>query len=583
MAVAARSGLSWLTQEDFSGGAYPQQERIPDNACEDIVNGLIDDDGSIFRRGGCGLMGTAVASSSQPWINLWTGFLGTTGEWVVASHFGDTPVVHQKVYASQPGVSDFTFVFNMLTSIPQQRPVAYNGMVIFVGPAGFPGAGINVAAWGGSSTPDVTGQTVTVTKDSKTATGTGTSWLSTLTPGMILYADFPFGDQVGVVESIESNTSLTLLRPWPSASGTQTMAFKQSLAVTTAEFALPTSQGPVYATTIFDRLVYARGNRVTFTGGNDPLGVFGLDYHELPSGASVVGMEPLRDQLLVFSTRGVFVISNMAYNLTDAQGNPQQRLDRVAPDVVLWNDLGITAWRGAVIAPCVDDVYLIDSAASMRPITGGMRKLYRSYVRAGYQTGQAAVFDGRYVLPILNGSTWIDTLVCDLRTGAWTRWDGQAGVVRGLASRISVDASGIGDARSLVAVSLRGSSPPVLDVAFAFDPDDAGYDADGSVPELRVTTRQFTVGTLRRWFGKLRARVEGAWNLEVSRDGEAFQDVMSSPRTVGDALTWVFGKRARQVRFRLTAGSTVPADGPSHPQHARLRSLETALRQVGRQ
>jgi hypothetical protein len=42
------------------------------------------------------------------------------------------------------------------------------------------------------------------------------------------------------------------------------------------------------------------------------------------------------------------------------------------------------------------------------PITA----LYRSYVNAGYRPGQACVYRGHYFLPILNGETVVDMLVC---------------------------------------------------------------------------------------------------------------------------------------------------------------------------
>jgi hypothetical protein len=49
-------------------------------------------------------------------------------------------------------------------------------------------------------------------------------------------------------------------------------------------------------------------------------------------------------------------------------------------------------------------------------------------VKAGYQPGLATVHRGHYFLPIVNGSTWVDTLVCrlDLERSPWTRWAGHA-------------------------------------------------------------------------------------------------------------------------------------------------------------
>src|SRR4051794_36693266 len=45
-------GLEWVGQDDFSAGAFPLQERVPRTAVEDAVNCLIEDDGSLLKRGG---------------------------------------------------------------------------------------------------------------------------------------------------------------------------------------------------------------------------------------------------------------------------------------------------------------------------------------------------------------------------------------------------------------------------------------------------------------------------------------------------------------------------------------------------
>jgi hypothetical protein len=257
-------------------------------------------------------------------------------------------------------------------------------------------------------------------------------------------------------------------------------------------------------------------------------------------------------------------------------------LDRVAPDVVLWDNLGVANWRGSVVAPCVDDVYLIDSAASMRPITGGMRALYRSYVRQGFQTGQATVYRGRYILPILNAGAWVDTLVCDLRSGAWTRWADYGGTVRGLAPKI-------GDSTrqpKLFALGASGVTPRVLDLTGTFEPAAANKnEADGSTHNLRVWTRTYDLGDLvKRQWRRLRARYELSDAASDNPYIEAYSEVDRltpvSQDLVDDALegeqvyTWRVSRRSRAIRFRLTQWGATSG--------ARLRGLEVFFRPTGR-
>lgn len=570
--MAVATGLRELAQDSFAAGSFPDIEVVPADGAEDIVNGVIDEDASVFRRGGSSYVGTFVAnpSANRPFRNLWSGYLGAVGQATVASRMEGTPIYSERFWTMIGAETDFTF--GWAGSVGAQRPVVFNGMLVFSTPIGAFQPGVTLQVWGGARQTDNLAENVSFTAGSKTVTGTGTSWSGSIVPGMMLQDTALAGDRVAVVESVQSNTSLTLLSAYPvTESGLRDIVSTAFLNVAATQMpANPSAK--TYLAVAESRLVIARGNRVTFTGGDDPFVVVEPDdYHDLPYGAQIVGMEPLRDQLLVFTTAGVFVILGLAFNLTDAAGNDQQRVEQVAPDVVLWDNRGVAAWRGSIVAPCTDDVYLIDSASSMRPILGGMRKLYREYVAAGYQLGVASVYKSHYILPVLSNQDTlipanVDTLVCDLRTGAWTRWDGFGADVSALTLRIG-DAS---RSPQLYALGLAGSSPRVLELTSTLEAG-GGNDADGSTPQLQVTTRRFTVSALARLWRKFRARLNGTWSLEVASNG-SFSSVSGPVSTADDASTWVFGERARAVRFRLSSSSS----------SARLKTVEAMYRDSGR-
>jgi hypothetical protein len=576
--AVAREGLASVDQADFSAGAHPGLEVIPSNGAEDIVNGILSDDGSVFGRGGSSYLGTLAASSSRPFRNLWSGYLGAVGAVTVASKSQGTTIVSEGVSAILPGATDFAGMFT--TDSPPQRPVVYQGMLVLVVPA-IAGAGVSLNVWGGATGAGATGQGVTFTIFSKTVTGAGTSWLSTVTPGMIMHGG-TMNDRVAVVESVQSNTSLTLFSAWQTSLPGATVDITPSHSLTVAEEALPVSSAQVYAAVVADRLVLARGPRVAFTSAIDPFDFQPTDYHELPSGARVVGLEPLRDQLMVFSTDGVYAVSGMGYDLTDAAGNPQQRMEHVAPNLVLWDNRGIAGWRNSIVVPCVDDVYLFDGVAGSRPITGGMRRLYRSYVRRGFQTGQAAAFDSRYLLPIVSGNDWIDTLICDLRTGAWTRWDGIGAASSAFATRPGEDVR----QPRLYGLGAQGATRRVHDLSTVLDPEDADVsDADGSQVDLKVTTRTLSVprSEVAQTWRKFRARLElqGTPTVTLERSegkpGGVFVTI-SNPRVRTDdaesIYRWAFTERSRAIRFRVTV------DGSA--DRAVLRAFDASFRQSGK-
>lgn len=547
MATAVRQGLKSDRQADFSGGAHPQLDAVPANGLEDIVNGVLELDGSLSRRGGTTLRGSLSATDARPFINIWTGTLGAAGPFTIVSRTQGTTIISEGFSVLRPGGTDFVASGIGADEVGQQRPVGYAGMVVFVANAS--GAGVHVLSWAGhdGSVPDGN-VTIAVNAGSHTVAGSGFS--SFAAPGKILHSQSTIGDRQAVIKRVISNTSLELVEPW-AGPDTPPTTVTSSTAVSSDVVAvnvLPFSTGGVdrtYASTIFDRLVFARGSRVAFTGGLDPMVVGTDDYHELPGGATVLGLEPLRGEMLVFSSAGVYAISGMAYDLTDALGNPQQRLEMAVPDVVLWDNRGVAGWRGAVVVPAVDDIYLMESPASLRAITGGVRELYQSYVAAGYRTGVAQVFQGRYFLPILDGGdgirdvvTWKDTLVCDLRTGAWVRWDGQAAVT-GLSRRLG---DPLDREPQLLALGATGSTRRVQDFTRTLEPAGSNKnDADGSEHKLRFETRTFTGRDLWRHLwrkSRLRVEVTGASVPETSvRASYELGHVGSGPVPLSDPLT----------------------------------------------
>jgi hypothetical protein len=170
--------------------------------------------------------------------------------------------------------------------------------------------------------------------------------------------------------------------------------------------------------------------RVDFSDVGAP-GTFGAtSFHQIPEGG-LLGMIGLRDAVLLFTTAGVWTISNVGLNLTDTAGNVQHRIDRYSPSMVLWDANGLGAsYEGSLVIPARDGVYLLSyGVASEAPqgftlISRPIAALYRSYVAAGHRPGQPTVFNGHLFLPIISSSyVFVDLLVCrlDMPGLPWTR------------------------------------------------------------------------------------------------------------------------------------------------------------------
>jgi hypothetical protein len=561
--------LASLPQEDFGAGIY-RGRKAPQNSLYDCVNGLINDEGLIYRRGGSAYYSASDAASTPLWLN--TAYMQapaanrvllTSTTAMYALNGSLAPVVVSTGFAS-----GFT---------------AGPGRPANVGPyAVFANNTSNIVFYGGSvKATDYTSGTIAVTAGSASVTGTTTAFLANVDPGMILTTV----SGVGVVKTVNSNTSITLVEPWNGSTGTPGSYTLSPNVVTSASVIARGRMFVAAAGGGSPRLLLTTGNRVYFTEPGDPFSFdISAGFHELPANAVIVGAEGRGDSALFFTTAGIWSISNLSFDAVDAYGNIQHTVAQVNKDVILWDDYGIARSAEGLVIPATDDV-LVLSDDGFTAITGRIRPLYRSYVKAGYQTGQAAVHRGHYVLPILNGSTLVDVLVCRLdRDAAWTTW---AGGAAGVAYAPLVS----GTTRQPKLLGLKAAR--VTDLSACFDPG-AATDADGTTSDMVIVTRDMPTGANQPGFAaKVRARYELESGdvatvtpaFSSDQDNDVYATLTERGEQAGgtgwadsDGSKYQFaivGKRRERIRFRLTVAGAC--------SRFVLRSLELLTRPSGKQ
>lgn len=477
--------LASTSQDDFSAGIY-RGRKAPPTAVYDAVNALINDEGLLFRRGGSVNYSTSDASAALAWV--YDTYL-QAGQRTLAADSGSTYVLDgtTPVAILASGVST-TFA----------RPVGVAGTMMIGTPFG-------VGVYAGSLKSFLSSYgvgTVSVSNGSKTVTGAGTSWLATLDVGMLLAGHSsggPIGGSLGVVASIDSDTQVTLRDAWAGTtlSGSAYGFWPMSLS------AIASANAHLAAVGVNQRLIVAVGNRAYYTPTSNPFAIADAsqDYIELPSSSVIIGAYGLGSTCLLFTTDGLWAVSNMDIEPVDAFGNIQWSQQRINPNLILWGEPGICAYGPQTIVPAVDDVFLLSPDGSIESLSATIRPLYRSYVKAGYQPGLAAVHRGHYILPVLNGTTLVDVLVCRLDRGAaWTRWAGGAA-----GASYSVRVGSTTRTPKLLGVSgLR-----VTDLSGVFEPDSGNaLDADGTTSDCVVTTRDTASGQQPGFFGRARTRYE---------------------------------------------------------------------------
>jgi hypothetical protein len=389
------SGLTYVGQDDFGVGVLRgvAPDTQPGVGLYNAVNGLFNDDGDVYRRGGDSYYS---ATSYEPLTFIWSGFLGSLPSILVATGAG--------CFDGQSGVA-----------------VAGPGLPEPVLPA-------------------VIGSTLYLPN--------GQSWTGVgALVGWVIPATVPPGT-----------------RHVCAAAG---------------------------------RLLVACGNRIAFsTAPPDAFAFNPTDYHELPGGVVVMGMMALRDTAFIFTNYGLWTIANLAFDLTDAQGNVQQQLQLITPELSLWSESGLCEWEGRIVAPCSDRVYLIDGVNAPQAVSDSIAPFYARYVRGGHRPGGAKVFNGHLFLPILDGATGepLTLLVCRLNRPAraryvyfpWATFTGHA------AGMVSGDVSLLSDRPQFLLAHQEGRIAEFTDV---FNPsEDRARDADDSIFEFDVETRDFPTG-----------------------------------------------------------------------------------------
>lgn len=525
----AAQGLSWLSQDDFAAGAVRSVARhlIPSSGVYSIENGLLDDDGSVYRRGGSEYLSNAVfGTGGLRWV--WDGHLAAGQRTVFA-----TSAVFGVLGAD--GVTPVSLGGSGLAA--PVRGVVVGGMLFL--PGGTMYGGSRKAA-------DYSTGTVTVTNASKVVTGAGTLWAANVDAGMLLR--IAGAERYYVVASVDSDTQLTLTDAYESITGAGSAYALTRLGAAGA----PYRTADIYAT-LAERLVTVEGAQIRFSSGRSVLGVvsphvFDLtDLHELPEGATGLGAEAIRDLLVVFSTDGIWTINNMAYDLTDAAGNVQQSMQRTSQDLVLWGAAGVSSYRGALVVPATDGVYLVDGSSQPVPVSDSIRPLLVAHVNAGRKPGGGVVFNGHYFLPVLDASNLVvDLLVCRLDRPVkvrgrtffpWSWFRGHGGDVAALTQRVTA-----GAARQPELLAAGRTDGRVLKLSGVFTPTAARKaDANGSVHQWLVESRDYPTGagnvnTVRR--ARIRYELVDAASDDPKISGFYSKGEMVASGSLWGAFTW---------------------------------------------
>jgi hypothetical protein len=497
VATAVASGLQELAQESFAAGMVRNgvREAIGPTGAYDLTNVLLNDAGRPYRRGGSGLKSNAGLDSSQL-VGIWDGnFLAC--QRTVFGTAGGTGTNGKLAVLSADDATPITLVSGLTFNGPFSMVKVGNYLAVPINASGV----ANVILYAGSrKTASYSTGTVSISSGSRVLTGVGTSWAANIDPGMMLTVT-GFTKKY-TVSSVQSDTSLTLDTQWTEA-GAAGAAYSLAPTRTVVPSTLVTASTAKLAS-VAGRLAFTAGNYVGLSDIADPFTFSSGNFLRLPGGT--IALANAREQLLIFHTGGLSVAGGLA-NATpsDPAGNPLWSLTLANAELIALGHEGIASYSGRVIVPCFDAVWMVDPTSGPTNISKSIRDLYLGYADVpGPFPGGAAVAQGHYLLPIVSsvGVAWMDTLVCRLDSGAWTRLAGSGAKVTAYARRSTLTGSAL-----LGADNTTGSR--VLGLSYFEPSTSAKNDYDGTAHQASITTRDFTAGEQPTFFKKLRVVQEG--------------------------------------------------------------------------
>lgn len=557
-----------VAQVDFGAGIvrHVSVEDIPPNGSRDLNNYFLKPDGNASRRGGTVYKSGSSFGTS---INfLWGGVINGMQRtlFASASAFGildsdDSSVLN----IGGSGIDEFCSSTVMTSGLG----IEAEGDYLFINGAQGNVNGGHIYA-GSKKTANYSTGTITATAGSKTITGSGTSWTANVDKGMLL--QFSADGRPYAVQSVDSNTQITLMEESALNAGPgQTYTLKPVVSVSTS---VNNVDADFYAV-VANRLIAAAGSTVWFTPQNQPFNVLDLsNSHELPDGVVITGLRAIDQDLLIFTTQGIWVLRGLAYNIVDDLGNPQHQLIQLSKELSLWHEAGIAAWEHGYVVPMDGGVYLMDGVSSPVYLSRSIQPYIDIYRIANYSLGQGVVFGSHYLLPIPDaGRVFVcrlDRPVQDSEGNTiypWTTFD--------FPVNINCFAVRRWDDGSLALLAGQSASPSrILDCSGFFNPSaTVKADANGTAHQATwvgraIPTGNGTLNSVRKCY--INAQIIDAasdnptmevyYTTDIGAYGvtsPSFTDIGTIPETPGIA-PWKFkvGQFVRSIQFKtVTSGA----------------------------
>ena len=481
-----------LLQEDFSYGIDTDSapHRIDPRGLADLHNGLYEEDGSVYGRGGSQGKSAAAAAALtwtyDAYFDVGQRTVAATAADFLVLAADDTAltILGSDGLTVPPGcafLESMLFIGGGYIYGGSRKTASYSTGVVAVTAAAFDASG------------NITNETA-----AKTVTKAAGGFTANADAGML----FQIGNERAyVVASVDSDTQITLRDPYAgSTSASTAFALHNIYKITAAD---PYKDSAFYGTCA-NRLLAATANVVEFSEVKAPHsfsitidGEVIPNEHELPEGSRVTAYGTIGQTAVVGTTHGLWTIDGLAFDVVDASGNPQHKVQVLSREHVTYG--GISTWEQTLIVPCVSGVFRIDGISTPRRISHPIETYYHGLIESGYRAGQSAVYRDHFLLPIINSTAEVQIVlvarmdrtiqVSNQVAHPWSLADGDGVECPAFTVRTADTPA------DPILLAANGPVKKIVDCSGFFEPSGANkLDADGLAPVWDLTTRDYPTG-----------------------------------------------------------------------------------------
>ena len=87
----------------------------------------------------------------------------------------------------------------------------------------------------------------------------------------------------------------------------------------------------------------------------------------------ITGIGVIGNTALIFTTEGIWTLNGLPFDIVDAQGNANHRLQVLSRELIAYGQTA--SWQQMLIVPCLSGIFLVDGVSTPRRVSRPIEEL----------------------------------------------------------------------------------------------------------------------------------------------------------------------------------------------------------------